>query len=328
MRRFRRRFCRLLAAARLIAGASVALVAAALLASAASAAEPVYPPASRIGLVPPPDFVVSRNFVGFQHNDKQASILLADLPSYAFEPLEKEAAAAVQQSPFPVERRDITLPGGGRGFVLSGRQESPQGPVLKWTLVGQSDQTTAVVTVLVPEAVKDAAPDDTVRAALSTVTVRRNIPAEEQLSVLPFTLNDLAGFRIVRVQPGAAAMLTDGPSDSVEASEQPLFVLSIVPGPPPQASDRDTVARRLFGEVPGLRDARIVRAEPLRLMNSQGYEILVEGKDIKTGVDVNAVQWLRFGSGATLRAVGIARKEGWDATFTRFRKLRDGLEPR
>lgn len=303
----------------------------ALLAGPASgplrAAEPVFPPASRIGLVPPPDFVVSRNFVGFQHNDKQASILIADLPAYAFEALEREAAA-VQQAPLGVERRDVTLPDGARGFVLSGRQESPQGPVQKWTLVAQSQGMTAVVNVLVPEAVKEVASDAAVRAALATLRTRRDIPVEEQLSVLPFTLNDLAGFRIVRVQPGSAALLTDGPNDSVEASEQPLFVFSLVPGPSPQPNERDAVARRLFADVPGIRDARIVRAEPLRMMNSQGYEILVEAKDAKTGVDVNAVQWLRFGTGATLRAVGIARKDAWEATFSRFRKLRDGVEPR
>jgi hypothetical protein len=40
------------------------------------------------------------------------------------------------------------------------------------------------------------------------------------------------------------------------------------------------------------------------------------------------VQWLRFGTGAYLRILGIAPKQNWTPTFTRFRAVRDGLSPR
>ena len=63
-----------------------------LLAGSAWAADPVFPAGSRIGLVPPPGFVVSKNFPGFEHAEKQASILVAELPGYAFESIEKEVA--------------------------------------------------------------------------------------------------------------------------------------------------------------------------------------------------------------------------------------------
>jgi len=289
---------------------------------------PVFPPASRIGLAPPPDFVVSRNFVGFQHNDKQASILMAELPGYTFETIEKEVTAGMQNDPTAVGRADIELKDGGRGFVLFGRPSGPQGPVLKWTLVARVRDVTAIVTAMIPQAVQETASDQAIRAALASLTVRTAVPLEEQLSVLPFDFTDFAGFRIVRVQPGSAAMLTDGPKDAVEASEQPLLVISILPGPSPETPERDGVARRLFGEIPGLKDVKVVRAEPLRMIGAQGHEILVDAKDAKTGVDLNAVQWLRFGTGALVRLVGIARKDTWDQTFRRFRSLRDGIQPK
>jgi hypothetical protein len=40
------------------------------------------------------------------------------------------------------------------------------------------------------------------------------------------------------------------------------------------------------------------------------------------------VQWLRFGAGGYLRMVAFAPKEGWTQSFTRFRAMRDSLEPR
>jgi hypothetical protein len=53
-----------------------------------------------------------------------------------------------------------------------------------------------------------------------------------------------------------------------------------------------------------------------------------EAKDPRTGADVEIVQWLRFGSGAFLRVVGFAPKEGWTQSFARFRTIRDAIEPR
>jgi hypothetical protein len=296
-------------------------------ASYARAADPVFPPASRIGLAPPPGFVVSSNFLGFQHSDKQATILMAELPNYAFETIEKEVAAELKKDQTPATRTDVTFKE-GRGFVLFAKPSSPQGPVLKWTMVANVGSATAIVTVLIPEAVQDVASDQAVRDSLASLAVR-TVPIDEQLSALPFALNQLAGFRLVRVQPGNAAMLTDGPKDGVEATEQPLLLISLVHAPNhPQPAERDGFARRLLGDVPGLKDVRVTRSEPLRVAGQQGYEILVEAKDAKTDQEINAVQWLRFGSGTLMRVVGIARKDVWADTFRRFREVRDGLGPK
>ena len=52
-------------------------------------------------------------------------------------------------------------------------------------------------------------------------------------------------------------------------------------------------------------------------------------KDPQTGADIEIVQWLRFGTGAYLRILGLrAEADNWTDMFTRFRAVRDGLEPR
>ena len=106
-------------------------------------------------------------------------------------------------------------------------------------------------------------------------------------------------------------------------------MISIVAAPThPQPAERDGFARRLFGDVPGLKEVRVTRSEPMRVAGQQGHEILVEAKDAKTDKDINAVQWLRFGSGTLMRVVGVARKDAWAETFRRFREVRDGLGPK
>jgi hypothetical protein len=298
--------------------------------SQASSIEPTFPAASRVGLVPPPGFVPGPNIPGFRHAEKRASILVTELPDSAFETIEKQISSDLQKdTPVPIERTDITLKNGGAGFILQGRPSGAQGPVLRWTMVARVGGITAVATAIVPEQVQDVATDADIRAAFATLTVRPAVPVAEQLSVLPFAMSDLGGFRIVRVEPGSVIMLTEGPRDVIEVSEQPLLVVALAPSPSQaQPNERDGLARRLFGEISGIKEMRITRSEPLRVAGQQGHEILVEGKDAKTDTDVKAVQWLRFGSGTLLRMVGIARKEDWPTLYTRFRQVRDGIGPK
>ena len=76
------------------------------------------------------------------------------------------------------------------------------------------------------------------------------------------------------------------------------------------------------------RDGGMLSSEPMRIGGQPGDELRATGKDTKAGIEVEIVQWLRFGSGAYMQMVGFAPKEGWIAAFTRFRTVRDGLEPR
>jgi hypothetical protein len=46
------------------------------------------------------------------------------------------------------------------------------------------------------------------------LAVRDTVPAEEQLSLLPFKVSDLAGFRVSGIVPGRAVMLGDAAADA------------------------------------------------------------------------------------------------------------------
>ena len=63
----------------------------------------------------------------------------------------------------------------------------------------------------------------------------------------------------------------------------------------------------------------------MRIGGSPGYEIRAQAKGLNDE-PVIVAQWLRFGGSGFLRIVGIGRKDDWDALFTRFRAVRDGIE--
>src|SRR5262249_4263787 len=266
----------------------------------------------------------------FLDADKNALILITEFPASAYADLDARVAdEQLRKQGVTVEAREPITLATGPGFLVIGHQEAGGLTFRRWILFGATRDFTAIVSVQVPEAEKESYPDAAVRAALATFAVRGSAPVEEQLGALPFTLHELAGFRLVRVMSGSAALLADGTADNLEVSGQALLLVAAAPGAvPSDAGERDRFARGLLAETPGVKEIRLVRSEPLRIGGHPGHEIVAEAKDVKTDVAVMIAQWLRFGGSGHLRVLGVARKEGWGDVFSRLRAVRDGVELR
>ena len=297
-----------------------------LAATPAVAADPQFPPGSRIGLVPPAGLTPSRTFAGFEDRDKDTAIIMVELPGAAYPDVEKgfNADALKAQGVEVESSEEITLTE-GRGVLVVARPHGTT-PARKWALVANAGGITGIITMQVPDAAQGAYPDDAVRAALKSVVVRTKVPTEEQLAILPYSLNDLAGFRVIKSQPDGMVLLTDGPKDMLPAIEQPIVLIALPRVAAPEADQRDRFARQLMSTTPGVKDMRIVRAEPMRIGGQPGYEVLADGKDAGGEVDITIVQWLRFGNGGLVHMLGLARKDAWTAIYPRMRSVRDGIE--
>ena len=59
----------------------------------AAAADAAYPPGSRIGLVPPPGMVTSKSFFGYEDPENNAAIILLALPAQAYADLDRSVSA-------------------------------------------------------------------------------------------------------------------------------------------------------------------------------------------------------------------------------------------
>jgi hypothetical protein len=307
----------------------LAALAATVAGAPARAADPIFPPNSRIGLAPPPGFVPSTKFPGFENSQASAAILLVELPPEAFPDVEKGFTdEALKARGLTVETREDVPLATGRGFLITGQHAAGNQKRREMMFAGMLTGVTAIISVQIPDESRGAVSDADVREALKTVVARASVPDTEKLSVLPYKVRELAGFRVIRGAGDGSALLTDGPEDMVAAVAQPFVVLGITPGEAPKAEERDTFARRTFSSVPGIKEVKILRAEPMRINNLQGFEILAEAKDASSNTDITAVQWLRFGHGGYLTMFAIARRDVWTDLFPRLRAIRDGIDLR
>jgi hypothetical protein len=301
----------------------------------ARAADPIFPPGSRLGMVPPAGMVVSRSFEGFEDIDKNAAILLSFLPAVAYDQIDKTMVPeALQKQGILIDRREPITLDAGKGFLLIGREMHGTAPFDKLLLVVGGANLTALVTVQIPDH-DPVYSEKALRDSFATLAVRPSVPDAERLSLLPFTVGDLAGFKIDDVLPGRALMLdnpvttataNDAAKDSSPAAPNARFLIAAVPGGPNETEDRTSFARVAFGQIVGIKDVRVQDAEPLRIGNVSGFQILAKAKDAQSDADVMVVQWLRFGSGGFMQMIGIARAEAWADVFNRMRAVRDSID--
>jgi hypothetical protein len=299
-----------------------------VLAPAAQAADPIFPIASRIGLVPPAGMVASKSFVGFEDVAKDSAILVAAQPPAAFPEIEKSLATDVlKKNGITVDNREEVKFDFGKGTLVIGKQAADKTRYRKWLMVVQANDLTALVNVQIPEQ-ETAYPDAVIRAALATLAVRATIPDAEKLSLLPFTLGDLGGFHVENVLPGRAVMLIDTPDGAPTDKFDARMFIAAFDGGPNENEDRAQFARMTFGQIVGIKDVQLTMSEPLRIGGQSGFQTTAQAKDMKTGDDIMVAQWLRFGTGGFMQMIGMAKADAWPAALTRLRAVRDGIQLR
>jgi hypothetical protein len=251
------------------------------------------------------------------------------LPPGAFAQFEMaNSAEDLKRQGVVVETKEtLTLPS-GKAFLVIAHDADGGAPKAgrTWLLVGSSSGLTALVTARVPEAARDAYPDAAIRAALVSLMVRQEVPVDEQLALLPFKVRELAGFKVGPIFPGRAIVLTDvaGPGEKTIAAS---ITVTLLPGTASETSDRNELAREIFRSIPNLKDVRISELQSLRLSGGQAHELMATAKE-DNGADVSVVQWLLFGSSASLHLVGVAPTDAWTHAYARFRSVRDGIAPK
>jgi hypothetical protein len=303
-------------------------------AAPAASATPIFPPGSRVGLVPPPGMVLSKTFPGFVDPKANAGIIIGVLPAGAYADMEKTFTAdALKKRGITLEKHQSLQLNIGKGDLVVGTQLDPNKTLYrKWLLLLPIGDFTVAVTAQAPVSSK-AYSDAVVRAALATLAARAQVPKTEFLSLLPFTVGDLAGFQIANVIPGRALLLVDAPTypHMVATEGLPEYefdarsIIAAVPGGPSDTQDRINFARIAFGSIGGLKDVQMTMSEPVRINDQEGFETVAHAKDAANGSDVMVVQWLRFGNGISLQIVGISRAAIWSSELARLRTIRDSV---
>ncbi len=289
---------------------------------AAQAADVVFPPGSRVGLVPPDGVKVSTEFVGFESDDKNVKLGVAELPEEAFTSVAsaikdgKPIGNGLKAEPIKTEAGDA--------FVTTETKKEAGDTVRSYSLIAKGDKFTGYVIAQIKDGAK-APSDADIRKVLTTVTLRKEVPVAEQLDLLPFKVGDTGGFKTIRSHPArTSVLLTDGDDDSTLDSV-PYMVIGMVAGRPETPDDKSRFAQQAATNIPGLRNARITANEPIRIDGTPGFETRIEAVTGKNDTPVMVVQWMRFGSQSAMRIIGSSSKDDWAKAFPRFRAVRDGI---
>ena len=302
---------------------AVALLIAAL--KPAFAADTVFPHGVRLGLTPLVGLSVSKTFPGFESEDHSVKVLITELPADAFN--EVKNAFSNPAGTGAVKPESLETVAGPAYYTIENAKEGTAN-VRRYSMIVSGGAFSGYVAMQVPEDTSKIYTDDAIRQMFATATVRNEVPVAEQLGMLPFKLNDLANFKNVRtLAPGAAVILADN-DEKAGFEPAPFMIIGIIGATPPEADDRARFAQQAATNIPGVRDARITMAEPIRIGGMPGYETRIDATSGKDNTQVTVVQWIRFGGPTSMRIVGSAPRDQWSAAFPRFRAVRDSIEPK
>jgi len=305
------------------------LTAAALLLTAmrpALAADVTFPPGARVGLTPLVGLAKAKTFSGFESEDQSVKVLVTELPADAYNEV-KIALGTNPVAPNSTTPQTIETAAGMAYYTVETAKDGAN-TVRRYSMMLSGGTFSGYVAVQVPDNATKIYSDDAVRQMFATAQVRKEVPVEEQLGLMPFKLTEMANFKNVRtLAPGAAMVLADG-DEKAGFEPEPFMVIGIIGATPPNPEDRARFAQEAATRIPGVRDARITMSEPIRIDGQQAYETRIDATSGKENTQVTVVQWLRFGGPNMLRVIGSAPRDQWSSAFPRFRAVRDGIQPR
>jgi hypothetical protein len=305
------------------------LVVVALLAAAmrpALAADAVFPQGVRIGVTPLVGLVKSKSFPGFESEDQGVKVLVTELPNDAYGEI-KKVFTENPQGAAGIKPHSMETAAGTAYYTAESAKEGTNS-LRRYSMIVSGGTFSGYVAVQVPENATKIYTDDAVRQMFASVVLRKEVPVDEQLGLMPFRLTELGTFKNVRtLAPGAALILADG-DETGGFEPAPFMIIGVIGATPPEPDERARFAQQTATQIPGVREARLTMSEAIRIDGMPAYETRIDALSGKDNTQVTVVQWLRFGGPQMLRIVGSAPRDQWTAAFPRFRAVRDGIKPK
>jgi hypothetical protein len=269
----------------------------------------------------------AKTFPGFESEDGNVKVLITELPPAAY----GEVVSAFNSNPAGTNgvKQDKVETPAGLAYFTTESGKAGETPVRRYSMIVPGAGFSGYVAVQIPENAVKIYTDEAVRQMFASVVTRKQVSADEQIALMPFKITDLADFKDVRtLAPGSSIILADGDESSGYESK-PFIILGVIGATPQAADDRARFAQEAALQIPGVRESRVTMSEPIRISGQQGFETRIDGVSGKDKTPVTVVQWIRFSSGgASLRIIASAPREQWPAAFTRFRAVRDGIQPK
>ncbi len=141
-----------------------------------------------------------RPLSGLKTEDESVKVLIAELPPEAY----GEVVNAFKVNPAGtggIKPESIETSTGPAYYTAENTKENTKDgprPVRRYSMILQGGTFSGYVAVQVPENASKIYTDEAVRQMFASAVVRKEVPVEEQLALLPYKVSDLAGFKNVR----------------------------------------------------------------------------------------------------------------------------------
>src|SRR5436305_9557463 len=175
----------------------------------ALAADAVFPPGLRLGMVPLIGLNTAKTFPGFESEDGTVKVLVTELPPAAY----GEVASAFNSNPAGANgiKPDKIETAAGLAYFTTESGKAGDTPVKRYSMIVPGAGFSGYVAVQIPENATKIYTDEEVRQMFASVVTRKQVSAEEQIAMMQFKQHDLAEFKDVRtLAPGASIILADG----------------------------------------------------------------------------------------------------------------------
>ncbi len=282
-------------------------------------------PGKPIGMTPPPGFVLSRKFSGFEITESGSSFLVAEFPPQAYPQLiaSMTEAAFARQGITIRSRKDVNVDN-ANGVSLAASQTVGDRTVNKWILLLGGKAATVMITA--QDVSGKVLNDESVRAVFASVRFRAVQSLDEQLAGLPFSVTSLSGFRIVRTFAGNGIILTRGPKDIVDDASQPVVIIvrPLAAAYPTNVAPA-ILSERLIRSIKSIAIARIGNTIKAPVAGANGHEVTGMAMDKPTGKPVTVTQWLRLDAGKQIRALAVVPAGELEQLMPDLRALVAGL---
>jgi hypothetical protein len=269
---------------------------------------------------------LAKTFVGFETEDGSVKVLVAELPADAY----GEVMNAFKANPGGaggVKPESIETAAGLAYYTIENARDGANS-VRRYSMILPGGTFSGYIAVQVPENAAKIYTDDAVRQMFASAVIRKEVPVEEQLGLMPFKISELSDFKTVRTLAVRNAIILGDGNETTGFEAAPFMVIGLLGSAPAQPDDRGRFAQQAATTIPGVRDARITMSEPVRIDGQPGFETRIDAISGKDNTPVTVVQWLRFGGASTLRIIGSSPRDEWTKAFPRFRAVRDGIQPR
>ena len=294
--------------------------------ASAMAADPVFPPGARVGMTPLVGLVPAKTFSGFATEDQNVKVLVTELPAGAYSEVmngvKTNPAAGAAVKPESLETA------AGTAYYTAETVRNASGVFRHYSMILSGGSFSGYVDVQVPENATKIYSDDAVRQMFASAVIRKEVPVDEQLALMPFKVGNLGDFKHVRALGATGALLLADGEEETGFEAAPFMVIGLMASTPTQADDRARFADQAARAIPGMHTGKITMSEPVRIEGMAGYETRIDATSGRNDTPVTLVQWLRFGGGGSMRIIGSAPRDRWEKAFPRFRAVRDAIEPR